>query len=581
MLLTLEEIFEEFADLDRQDQSLYLLELGDGLPELPDDARTDENKVHGCQSQVWLITDVEGADETARFNIVADSDSNIVRGLIAILEASYNGKTAREILEYDIDAVFQRLNLQQHITPQRRNGLRGMVDRVLKLARMHLVKSGSGEPDSASPMNGKACSVRELTPRLDPQDIDVLNADDIRRQFPVLCQTLPSGSRPIFLDSGASAQKPQCVIDKEREVEEQYFANAHRGTYQFGQRIDEEFEGARSTIAKFLNAPSANTIIFTPGTTIGLNMIASGWGRRHVQPGDEILTSVMEHHANFVPWQQLAKERGATLKLIPLTPDGRLDMDQLDSVLTKRTRLLAITGMSNMLGTINPIRELVRRARAVGACVVVDGAQSVPHLPTDVIAEDVDFLAFSGHKLYGPTGVGILYGKPERLEEMDPIIFGGHMISEVRIEESSWSAAPAKFEAGTMPIVQAIALGTATQWVQRTGLESMHQHEQALTKETMERLQTVPGITIYGPDAAHRGGIITFRIDGMHPEDLAAILDQQDVFARHGHHCTMPLHAHLGVSATTRVSLAAYNTVDDITALMNAIEFAFKKLVMR
>ncbi|MBC7965862.1 MAG: SufS family cysteine desulfurase [Fuerstia sp.] len=581
MLLTLEEIFEEFADLDRQDQSLYLLELGDGLPELPANARTDENRVHGCQSQVWLITDIEGADETARFNIVADSDSNIVRGLIAILEASYNGKTAREILEYDIDAVFHRLNLQQHITPQRRNGLRGMVDRVLKLARMHLVKSGGGEQDSVSPVNGKACSVRESTPRVDPQDIDVLNADDIRRQFPVLCQTLPSGSRPIFLDSGASAQKPQCVIDKEREVEEQYFANAHRGTYQFGQRIDEEFEGARTTIAKFLNAPSANSVIFTPGTTIGLNMIASGWGRRHVQPGDEILMSVMEHHANFVPWQQLAKERGATLKLIPLTSDGRLDMDQLDSVLTKRTRVLAITGMSNMLGTINPIRELARRARAVGACVVVDGAQSVPHLPTDVIADDVDFLAFSGHKLYGPTGVGILYGKPERLEEMDPIIFGGHMISEVRVEETSWSAAPAKFEAGTMPIVQVIALGTAVEWVQRTGLASIHQHEQFLTKETMERLQTVPGITIYGPDLAHRGGIITFRIDGMHPEDLAAILDQQDVFARHGHHCTMPLHTHLGVSATTRVSLAAYNTVDDITALMNAIEFAFGKLVKR
>lgn len=589
MLLTLEEIFEEFADLDRQDQSLYLLELGDGLPELPAAARTDENRVHGCQSQVWLITDIDGADETARFHIVADSDSNIVRGLIAVLEASYNGKTAREILGDDIDAVFHRLNLQQHITPQRRNGLRGMVDRVLKLARMHLVTCGGGESDIVSQLNGKARSVRELTPpgspdgqfQLDPENIDVHNAEDIRGQFPVLCQTLPSGSRPIFLDSGASAQKPQCVIDKEREVEEQYFANAHRGTYQFGQKIDEEFEGARTTIAKFLNAPSVNSIIFTPGTTIGLNMIASGWGRRHVQPGDEILTSVMEHHANFVPWQQLAKERGATLKLIPLTADGRLDMERLDSVLTKRTRVLTIAGMSNVLGTVNPIRELVRRAREVGACVVVDGAQSVPHLPTDVMADDADFLVFSGHKLYGPTGVGVLYGKPERLEEMDPIIFGGHMISEVRVEETSWSAAPAKFEAGTMPIVQVIALGTAAEWVQRIGLASIHQHEQILTKETMERLQTVPGITIYGPDVAHRGGIITFRIDGVHPEDLAAILDQHDVFARHGHHCTMPLHTYLGVSATTRVSLAAYNTVDDITALMNAIEFALKKLIKR
>ncbi len=574
MLMTLDEIFEEFADLDQQDQSLYLLELGDGLPEFPVCGRTDENRVHGCQSQVWLIADISGTQETAPFTIIADSDSNIVRGLIAILAASYNGKTAREILEYDIDAVFHRLNLQQHITPQRRNGLRGMVDRVLTLARMHLVTCGGGEPV----VRGRSPAVES---RPDLKNIPPLNPDDIRRQFPVLCKLHPSGLRPIFLDSAASAQKPQCVIEKEREVEEQYFANAHRGTYQFGLRIDEEFEGSRATIATFLNAASPNNIVFTPGTTIGINMIASGWGRRHVHAGDEILTTIMEHHANFVPWQQLAKERGATLKLIPLTPDGRIDLDQLDSVLNKRTRVLAITGMSNMLGTVNPIRELVRRARAMGTCVVVDGAQSVPHLPTDVIADDLDFLVFSGHKLYGPTGVGVLYGKPERLEEMDPIIFGGHMISEVRIDDSSWSAAPAKFEAGTMPIVQAIALGTAVEWVQKTGLASIHQHEQSLTTLAMERLQTVPGITIYGPDVAHRGGIITFRIDGMHPEDLAALLDQKDVSARHGHHCTMPLHTYLGVSATTRVSLAAYNTVDDIAALMDAIEFALKTLIRR
>jgi len=578
MVLTLDEIFEEFADLDKQDQSLYLLELGDDLPKLPDVARTNDNKVHGCQSQVWLITDVQGDHEAAKFEIVADSDSNIVRGLIAILESAYNGMSAREILAYDIDAVFLRLDLQQHISTQRRNGLRGMVDRIMKLARLHLAISGSA---AESIQVVQRTYAQKTEPRTKSADITVLDSDEIRRQFPVLCQIMPSGSRPIFLDSGASAQKPQCVIDKEREVEEQYFANAHRGTYQFGQRIDEEFEGARTSLAKFLNAPSPNNVIFTPGTTIGINMIASGWGRKHVQPGDEILTTVMEHHANFVPWQQLAKERGATLKLIPLTPDGRLDMNQLDSVLTKRTRVLAITGMSNMLGTVNPIAELVRRAHAVGACVVVDGAQSVPHLPTDVIADDIDFLVFSGHKLYGPTGVGVLYGKAERLEEMDPVFFGGHMISEVRIEESTWSAAPAKFEAGTMPIVQAIALGTAVGWVEKIGVAAIHQHEQSLTTLAIERLKAIPGLMIYGPDVAHRGGIISFRIDGVHPEDLAAILDQQNVFARHGHHCTMPLHTYLGVSATTRVSLAAYNSADDIDQLMKAIEFALTKIKKR
>ena len=575
MLPTLDEIFEEFADLDREDQSQYLLELGDGLPSFPVDARTELNRVHGCQSQVWLITETDGTGGEATFTIRADSDSNIVRGLIAILQAAFNSKTAQQILDYDILGVFQRLDLQQHISPQRRNGLRGMVERILLLAHRHLSDDGQVRSTASLVVHVDSCAVPA---KLLPVPVQSLDGEQIRCQFPVLNRPLASGQLPVYLDSGASAQKPQVVIDKEREVEEQYFANAHRGTYQFGLRIDEEFEGARTAIARFLNAASDSSIVFTPGTTVGLNMIAFGWGRRHVQPGDEILTTVMEHHANFVPWQQLAKERGATLRLIPLTADGRLDLGRLDEVLNSRTKVIALTAMSNMLGTVNPVGEIVRRARQVGACVVVDGAQSVPHMTTDLQAIDADFLVFSGHKLYGPTGVGVLYGKPERLEEMDPIIFGGHMISEVRIDESTWSPAPAKFEAGTMPIVQAIALGEAVRWVQSIGLEAIHQHEQTLLKSTIERLKAVPGITIYGPELEHRGGIVSFRIEGIHPEDLAALLDQKGVFTRHGHHCTMPLHGHLGVSATTRVSLAAYNTQRDIEQLMQAIDFARRTL---
>ena len=574
MLLTLDNIFEEFADLDREDQSQYLLELGDNIPRLPDEARTDANRVHGCQSQVWLITEPTGSGDNTTLTITADSDSNIVRGLIAILQAAYNGKSAREIVDYDIPGVFQKLDLRQHISPQRRNGLRGMVERIQKLARTHLAVSGSSARSQlpvVSEITNEQRSFQDVT--FDPEQI--------RRQFPVLCRPLVSGKLPVYLDTGASAQKPQIVIDKEREVEEQYFANAYRGTYQLGLRIDEELERSRATVARFLNAPSENSIVFTPGTTIGLNMIASGWGRKHVQPGDEILITLMEHHANFVPWQQLTKERGATLKLIPMTADGRLDLEQLDSVLSSRTKVVAVTAMSNMLGTVNPIRELTQRAHGVGACIVVDAAQSVPHAPTDVMIDDVDFLVFSGHKIYGPTGVGILYGKPERLEEMDPIFFGGHMISEVRVDRSTWAAAPAKFEAGTMPIVQAIALGTAIQWVEQIGFDSIHQHEQSLLKLTMDRLQKIPGLRIFGPDIAHRGGIVSFRIDGMHPEDLAAILDQKGVFTRHGHHCTMPLHTHLGVSATTRVSLAAYNTANDIEALAAALDAARAMLLPR
>lgn len=395
-----------------------------------------------------------------------------------------------------------------------------------------------------------------------------------------MTRALPSGLPPVYLDSGASAQKPRVVIEKEREVEERYFANAHRGTYQFGLKIDEEFEGSRSLIARFIGAAQETSVVFVPGTTIGLNMIAFGWGRKFVGPGDEILTTVMEHHANFVPWQQLAKQTGATLRLIPMTEDGRLDISRLSEVLTQRTKIVAVTAMSNMLGTVNPVKEIVTAARQVGACVVVDAAQSVPHLPTNVAADDIDFLVFSGHKIYGPTGVGVLYGKPERLDEMDPIHFGGHMISEVKIEGSTWSAPPAKFEAGTMPIVQAIALGAAVRWVDDIGLDAIHQHEQKLTSMLMTRLVQLPGMRIYGPALEHRGGIVSFRIEGIHPEDLAAILDQHGVFTRHGHHCTMPLHTALGVSATTRVSLGAYNTEEDLEALLTTLQLAvsMKKL---
>lgn len=557
---TLAEIFEEFADLDREDQSQFLLELGDELPEFPPEQKTEENRVHGCQSQVWLITDVTGSGDEASFEILADSDSNIVRGLIAILQAAYNGKTAAEILKYDIQGVFRQLNLQQHISPQRRNGLKGMVDRITTLARKHAVsvtQTLSVTPVVAAP------TVRK------PFDVQA-----VRSQFPILNRPLASGSLPVYLDSGASAQKPRVVIEKEREVEERYFANAHRGTYQFGLRIDEEFEGSRSLIARFIGASDDSSVVFVPGTTIGLNMIAFGWGRKFLRSGDEILTTVMEHHANFVPWQQLSKQTGASLRLIPMTDDGRLDLSRLGEVLTKRTKIVAVTAMSNMLGTINPIRQIVQAAREVGACVVVDAAQSVPHLPTNVVADDIDFLVFSGHKIYGPTGVGVLYGKPSRLEEMDPIHFGGHMISEVKIEESTWSAPPAKFEAGTMPIVQAIALGAAIRWVDEIGLEAIHRHEETLTSMLMDRLAPMPGMKIFGPALEHRGGIVSFRIDGIHPEDLAAILDQHGVFTRHGHHCTMPLHTALGVSATTRVSLAAYNTADDVEAFLSALHAA-------
>lgn len=404
------------------------------------------------------------------------------------------------------------------------------------------------------------------------------DVDAIRSQFPVLNRELRPGLLPVFLDSGASAQKPAVVIDKEREVEEQYFANAYRGRYAFGARVDEELESTRATLADFLGAAAPAEIVFTPGTTIGLNMICFGWGRQFVEPGDEILISLMEHHANFVPWQQLAQERQATLRFFPLTDDGRLDLSRIDSVITPKTRIVALSGMSNVLGTINPMHEIIAHAHRVGACVVLDAAQSAPHIPLNVAESNVDFLVFSGHKIYGPTGVGVLYGRADRLREMQPVVFGGHMIDRVECERSTWADPPARFEPGTLPIVQAIGLGTAVRWLTAIGLDAVHEHETQLMRSAMAALAEIPGMTIYGPGPEHRGAIISFRIDGLHPEDLAAMLDRKGICTRHGHHCTMPLHDHLGVTATTRASFGVYNTQDDVQALVDGIQFARQKL---
>ncbi|MDA1053354.1 MAG: SufS family cysteine desulfurase [Planctomycetota bacterium] len=404
------------------------------------------------------------------------------------------------------------------------------------------------------------------------------DVEAIRRDFPILQQPLPKGLPVTYLDNGASAQKPQCVIDKESEVYENYYANAYRGVYRFGAMIDEQLEETREKTRQLIGAKHVEEVIFTAGSTMSLNVVASGWGRRHLRPGDEILLNETEHHANFVPWQQVAAQTGAICRFIPLTDDRRLDLSRLDEVLTPKTKVLTVTGMSNVLGTINPVKELAARAHAVGAIIVVDGAQSVPHIVTDVAGADIDFLAFSGHKLYGPSGVGILYGKQELLADTDPLLTGGHMIDRVYRDRSTWAASPAKFEAGTGPIAQAIALGTAIDYVSSIGFDAMHAHEQQLAEYAHQQLNDIRGMRIYGPSLEHKGAIFSFTIDGAHPEDLAQLLDRRGVFVRHGHHCTMPLHDLLGVSATVRASFGVYNTRADVDALIGALEFALGRL---
>lgn len=407
----------------------------------------------------------------------------------------------------------------------------------------------------------------------------VANLSAIRNDFPILQRSLPNGKPLVYLDSGASAQRPQVVIDKISEVYEQYYSNVHRGVHQLGDRVTTEMESARSRIQNFIGAEHPEEVIFTSGTTMSINLVAQTWGRHFLKAGDEIILNEMEHHANFVPWQAVAQEQGAVLKFIQLTPDGRLDLEHYQSLLSARTRLVSVTGMSNVLGTINPVEEMARLAHEAGALFFVDGAQSVPHLPVNVVESEIDFLAFSGHKIFGPSGIGVLYGRKALLENLPPFLFGGNMISEVHLDESKWARLPARFEAGTPAIAQAIALGTAIDYVTELGFAAIEEQEHHLSQYALEKLLAVPGLEIYGPrELAQRGAIFSFNIAGAHPEDLATLLDRRGIAVRHGHHCTMPLHQHLKISASVRASLCFYNTTDDIDALIEAIDFARQRL---
>lgn len=587
--LTIDELCEEFEFLGTwEEQCRYLIELGEELPDLAPSEKVEANRVHGCQAQVWLVADVRDVQGEASVEFRAKSDARIVDGLIVVLLTLAAGKTPREIVETDFQAVFARLGLDTHLVPQRRNGLYSMVERIRAIARMHAGETVPPGPraDDVGPAHGPVSQkarapVTSLPVAVSPRDersAHTLNVSALRAQFPALWQRLENDLPVTYLDTAASAQKPQCVIDKEREVYEEYYANAYRGVYRFGDRVSRELEESRARIQRFVGARSPDEIVFTSGTTMGLNLVANAWGRRFLAPGDEILLNELEHHANLVPWQWIARQTGAVLRFIPLTDDGRLDLSRLDEVLNRRTRIVAVTGMSNVLGTVPPLVELIPRARAVGSLVLVDGAQSVPHMPTRVVHEGIDFLAFSGHKLYGPSGIGVLYGRRDLLAEMDPFLCGGHMIERVTLDEFQTAPLPAKFEAGTLPIAQAIALGRAVEFVEDLGFCPIHTHEQSVLRYAWERLRSVPGLTIYGPGMPHRGAIVSFTLRGAAAQDVAQLLDLKGVFVRHGHHCTMPLHERLGVPATVRASFGLYNTADDVDTLVEALEFVRREL---
>lgn len=397
---------------------------------------------------------------------------------------------------------------------------------------------------------------------------------DLRNQFPILDQEV-NGYPLVYLDSAATSQKPQRVIDAISHYYTYDNSNVHRGVHTLGNRATEGYEGAREKVRRFLNAKSTEEIIFTRGTTTALNLVAQSYGYANVEAGDEIVITYMEHHSNIIPWQQLAKAKGATLKYIDLEEDGTISLDKVRETMTNKTKIVSVMHVSNVLGTINPIQEITQIAHENGAVMVVDGAQAAPHLKVDVQALDCDFYAFSGHKMGAPTGIGVLYGKKAHLNNMEPVEFGGEMIDFVGLQESTWKELPWKFEGGTPIIAGAIGLGAAIDFLEEIGLDNIERHEHDLAAYALERMKEVEGVTIYGPDNAEaRAGVITFNLEEVHPHDLATVLDMNGIAVRAGHHCAQPLMKWLKVSATARASFYVYNTKEDVDRFVDGLRIA-------
>lgn len=393
----------------------------------------------------------------------------------------------------------------------------------------------------------------------------------IRRDFPILARQV-HGKPLVYLDSAATSQKPQVVIDALTRFYSEHNANIHRGIHALAEEATVQYERTRQHVARFIGARSARSIIFTRNATESVNLVAHGWGRRNVREGDEILVTQMEHHSNLVPWQMLAREKGARLRHIPVTPDGRLDLDQLDGLLSEKTRLVAVTAMSNALGTINPVKEIIQAAHRKGALVLVDGAQSVPHGPTNVNDLDCDFLVFSAHKMLGPTGVGVLYARKDILEKMDPFMGGGEMILEVWDDHATYNEIPNRFEAGTPNVADVVAFDAALAYLEGLGMANVREHERHLVSYALKRFREQDDIQLYGPaDAALRAGVVSFNFKDIHPHDVGTILDQEGIAVRAGHHCTQPLMRRFGISGTCRASFYVYTTEDEIDRLVAAL----------
>jgi cysteine desulfurases, SufS subfamily len=397
----------------------------------------------------------------------------------------------------------------------------------------------------------------------------MLDVQSIRKDFPILDQEI-NDHHLVYLDNAATSQKPNSVIDTISDYYRRDNSNVHRGVHTLGTRATEHYEDAREKIRKFINAKSTKEIIYTRGTTDSLNMIAYGYGLAKLSRGDEIIITQMEHHANLIPWQQVARVTGAVLKYFPLEPDGTLDLDKVRKTITERTKIVSCTEVSNVLGTVNPVAEIAMMAHERGAIMIVDGAQSTPHMSVDVQKMDADFFVFSGHKMLGPTGIGVLYGKQNLLEDMEPVQTGGEMIDEVGFHSATWAELPWKFEAGTPHIAGAIGLGAAIDYLNGIGMDTIRAYEKELTDAAYETISAIDGVTVYGPKS--RSGLVTFNINGIHPHDVSTALDSEGIAVRAGHHCAMPLMQVLKCESTVRASFYFYNTLDEIEKLAKGIK---------
>ncbi len=568
----LSELQEELDDLETsEDRIQFLIELGQSLPPFPEEFCTEEHRVVGCQSMVWIVPNWDGRT----YHFLASSDAPMVRGLVAVLMSAYSGKTPDEIVAFPIEKVLDGMHLKTFLSPLRSNGLYSMIKRVRAYAESQMTTSPSNSTaDQGAHVRGGGMAPpkrRDLGPLL-------TRIDQVRDDFPILKQLHSEGLAVAYLDNAASSQRPLSVIDSLTHVYTHHYANVHRSGHEWAVRTTEGIEASRDAVRRYINASKAEEVIFTAGTTASVNLISHAWGNANLGPGDEILLTEMEHHSNIVPWQQLCQRKGCAIRWVPLRPDYTLDLEQFERMLSPRAKLVSFTAVSNVLGTINPVKQVVRLAHQAGSTVVVDAAQATPHGAIDVQDWDADFVVFSGHKMLASSGVGVCYGKRSVLERMAEWQGGGSMIKSVTFEGYSLADLPHKFEAGTPAISEIISLKPAIEYLEAIGHERLMEHERLLAGQAMDGLGAIEGLRIFGPELEHKSGIVSFAVDGIHGEEIARVLDGRGIAIRVGHHCAMPLHSRLGVPVTCRASFYLYNTPNEVDRLVESVQHAVKIL---